>query len=39
MQTLSPSEFRVHGGGGCILAEHVLPELTYKLGRAAKYGA
>ncbi|KAL3154342.1 hypothetical protein ABBQ32_013824 [Trebouxia sp. C0010 RCD-2024] len=39
VQTLSSSEIRMHGGGGCILAEHVLPELAYKLGRAAKYGA
>lgn len=27
------------GGAGCILAERLLPELAYKLGRAQKYGA
>jgi hypothetical protein len=28
-----------HGAAGCILAERLLPEVAYKLGRAAKYGA
>ncbi|KAK9823699.1 hypothetical protein WJX72_004744 [[Myrmecia] bisecta] len=28
-----------HGGNQCILAERLLPELAYKLGRAPKYGA
>ena len=32
-------EIRARGGGGCILAQHLLPELAYKFGRAAKYGA
>jgi hypothetical protein len=32
-------EVRARGGGGAILAERVLPELAYKLGRAPKYGA
>lgn len=27
------------GAAGCILAERLLPEVAYKLGRAAKYGA
>lgn len=27
------------GGAGCILAERLLPEVAYKLGRALKYGA
>lgn len=27
------------GGGGVILAERLLPEVAYKLGRAPKYGA
>ena len=39
VQSLSSSDIMMHGGTGCILAEHVLPELAYKLGRAAKYGA
>jgi hypothetical protein len=36
---LTLGEVRARGGGGAILAERVLPELAYKLGRAPKYGA
>lgn len=36
---LDPAEVARHGGGGAILAERMLPELAYKLGRAPKYGA
>lgn len=39
VQKLSLSEARLQGGGGCILAEQILPELAYKLGKAPKYGA
>lgn len=39
VQSLSLTDIVKHGGGCCILAEHILPELAYKLGRAAKYGA
>lgn len=39
VQKLSLSDIVATGGGCCILAEHILPELAYKLGRAAKYGA
>jgi len=27
------------GGGGSVLAEHLVPEIAYKIGRAPKYGA
>lgn len=30
---------QAHGAAGCILAERLLPEVAYKLGRAPKYGA
>ena len=30
---------QAQGAAGCILAERLLPEVAYKLGRAAKYGA
>jgi len=36
---LDLSEVVQHGAGGCILAERLLPEVAYKLGRASKYGA
>ena len=36
---LSLPDIVKNGGGCCILAEHILTELAYKLGRAAKYGA
>ncbi|KAL0031846.1 hypothetical protein WJX79_011012 [Trebouxia sp. C0005] len=39
VRSLSLTDIMKHGGGCCILAEHILPELAYKLGRAAKYGA
>lgn len=36
---VSLADTRRRGGGGCILAERLLPEIAYKLGRAHKYGA
>jgi hypothetical protein len=30
---------RERGGAACILAERLLPELAYKMGRASKYGS
>ncbi|KAL4423937.1 hypothetical protein ABPG75_001238 [Micractinium tetrahymenae] len=36
---LDLAEVRAHGAAGCILAERLLPEVAYKLGRAPKYGA
>ncbi len=36
---LSLSECVLRGGHGSILVDRLLPELAYKLGRAAKYGA
>jgi hypothetical protein len=39
VQSLSVAEIRKQGAGGCILAEHVLAELAFKLGKAPKYGA
>ncbi len=32
-------EVQRRGGGGCVLGQHVLAEVAYKLGRAPKYGA
>lgn len=32
-------EAAARGAGGVILAERLLPEVAYKLGRAPKYGA
>ena len=39
VQKLDVGEVLERGGGGCILAERLLPEVAYKLGRAPKYGA
>jgi hypothetical protein len=36
---LSLAECSQRGGAGAILAERLLPELAYKMGRAPKYGA
>lgn len=36
---LSLADCSQRGGAGAILAERLLPELAYKLGRAPKYGA
>lgn len=36
---LSLADTAKQGGAGAILAERLLPELAYKLGRAPKYGA
>ena len=33
------AEFRARGARGAVLADDVLDELAYKLGRSAKYGA
>jgi hypothetical protein len=38
-QQLSLGECSRHGGAGATLAERLLPELAYKLGRTPKYGA
>ncbi|KAL4434842.1 hypothetical protein ABPG77_005369 [Micractinium sp. CCAP 211/92] len=32
-------EVQARGAAGCVLAERLLPEVAYKLGRAPKYGA
>ncbi|GAB4814971.1 hypothetical protein N2152v2_002017 [Parachlorella kessleri] len=39
VQKLDVEEVLERGGGGCILAQRLLPEVAYKLGRAPKYGA
>ncbi len=36
---LSLEQYAQRGGASAILAERLLPELAYKLGRAPKYGA
>jgi hypothetical protein len=36
---LDLSHISSQGAAGCILAERLLPEIAYKLGRAPKYGA
>lgn len=39
VQSLNFADIARSGGGGCILAERMLPEVAYKLGKAPKYGA
>ena len=39
VECLELGEVKRRGGGGCILAARLLPEVAYKLGRAPKYGA
>lgn len=39
VEALDVGQVQRRGGGGCILAERMLPEVAYKLGRAPKYGA
>ena len=39
LRRLVPAEVQAQGGAGCCLAERLLPEVAYKLGRAPKYGA
>lgn len=36
---LSLAEAAARGGMGCVLADRLLPEMSYKLARAPKYGA
>ena len=35
---LKLSDVIQRGGGGCILAQHMLHEISYKIGRSSKYG-
>eukprot|EP00884_Botryococcus_braunii_P022256 jgi/Botrbrau1/8714/Bobra.0311s0025.1 len=39
VELVSVREARERGSAGCILADRLLPELAYKMGRASKYGS
>jgi hypothetical protein len=39
VEEFSVAAIEAKGGGGCILAERMLPEVAYKIDKAPKYGA